>query len=234
MEKLKGKRNNYKTKAEAIYETLRVQIMDGTLKPGERLILSKIAGDMETSEIPVREAIKRLEVEHLVKVIPHSGATVTGISADGIIDIYAIRAVLEGLAAKLAAQVITQKDILHLEALMESMEGAYSSGRISDFARSDKEFHLSIYSVISNKRLYQMIINLWNETQRARSVFNLRSDRMSAFLLDHRNLLEALKEANEELAESIVKQHRLDVAKALIEYDQTILINSNNLNNGYI
>lgn len=213
----------YKTKAEFIYEFLREEIMNGTLKPGDRLLLYKIAEQMGTSEIPVREAIKRLEAERLVNVVPHAGATVAGISIEHIMEIYTIRASLEGLAAGMAAQILTHEDLARLEELLHQMDESFEAGNIKDFAAHDREFHLSLYCMAPNRRLYQLILELWNESQRARSVFNLRTDRLGSFLKDHRELMEALERKDFESAEQIVRQHRLSVAKALVEYHQATI-----------
>lgn len=214
--------NKFKTKAEFIYEYLKEDIMNGTLKPGDRLLLYKVAEDMGTSEIPVREAIKRLEAERLVLVVPHTGAKVAGISIERIMEIYTIRATLEALAAGMAAQVITKKNLDRLEELLHLMEQCRETGNINEFAKHDREFHLTLYQASPNRRLYQLILELWNESQRARSVFNLRADRISAFFEDHRKLLNALNEKEVEKTEQIVRQHRLDVAKALLEYHKSV------------
>ena len=223
----------YKTKGETIYDYLKEQIMDGTLKPGERIVLSRIAEEMGTSEIPVRDAIKKLEAERLVKGVPHVGVKVAGISISKIMDIYHIRAALEGFATGITVDVLTPSNLLDLQNQLRLMEAACMEGRVSDFAKHDKEFHLSIYELCPNKRLHQMIIELWNESQRARSVFNLRSDRINAFLSDHRRLVDSLKCKDKQLAEHVARQHRLSVANALVEYNQNYLAVENS-GNDYI
>lgn len=213
--------SKHKTKGEAIYDYLKEQIMNGTLKPGDRIVLSRIAEETGTSEIPVREAIKRLETERLVQGVPHVGVKVAEISVSKIMDIYTIRASLEGLAAGMAVDVITKNDLLVLDNLLSSMEKAFREGVINEFAKHDKEFHLYLYQTQPNKRLLQLIVGLWDESQRARSVFNLRTDKIGSFLSDHRKLVESLKLKDKQLAEHIARQHRLDVANALIEYNKT-------------
>ena len=210
----------YKTKADTIYEYLKEEIMNGKLRPGDRILLSKVAKGMGSSEIPVRESIRRLETERLVSIVPHAGAKVTGVSIDNIVDIYSTRAIVEGAAAGLAATTISDEQLGKIGSMLRLMEESHSKGKIEDFAKIDKAFHIEIYNACANKHLCQLVMNLWNETQRARSVFNLRADRLSSFLSDHKLIYSELCKKNAQAVEKLVKQHRLDVATALIEYDR--------------
>jgi len=96
----------YKTMQEIVYDTIREAIQIGRYAPGQRLIADELAQELGTSRMPVREALRRLEVAGLVSITPHRGAVVSELSEQEIVEIYHIRAVLEGLAARLAASLL--------------------------------------------------------------------------------------------------------------------------------
>lgn len=107
--------NNYKPLREVIFDTLREAIIAGELKPGERLMEVKLAEKMGVSRTPVREAIRKLELEGLVEMLPRKGAHVAELSVKDIMDVLEVRATLDGLATALAAERITDEEIKKLE-----------------------------------------------------------------------------------------------------------------------
>src|SRR5690606_12292208 len=107
--------DNYKPLRELVFEVLREAIITGKLRPGERLMEVQLAEELGVSRTPVREAIRKLELEGLVLMIPRRGAYVAEISMKDIADVFEIRAALEGLAAQLAAERCTPEEIENLE-----------------------------------------------------------------------------------------------------------------------
>ena len=107
--------DEYKPLRDVVFENLRGAIVEGRLKPGERLMEVQLAEQLGVSRTPVREAIRKLELEGLVVMLPRKGAYVANMSLKDLIDVLEIRASLEGLAASLAAERITDEDIKKLE-----------------------------------------------------------------------------------------------------------------------
>ena len=116
----------FKTKNEAVYERLRHDIIDGKLKPGQRIVISDLSKEFGFSEIPIREAIRRLDSEGLLQVTPHVGTIVTEIDEKEVTEIYLIRIELESLAAKLATPHISETDLDFLNKKNQEMELAIS------------------------------------------------------------------------------------------------------------
>ena len=160
---------NYKPLREIVFETLRGAIIDGTLKPGERLMEVQLAEDMGVSRTPVREAIRKLELEGLVLMIPRKGAYVSGISSKDIADVFEVRAALESLAAGLAAERITEQELEDLNRFMVEVTINAEIGDLEKVIKSDTDFHDQIYRASRNSRLVQIINNLRDRIQRFRS-----------------------------------------------------------------
>src|SRR5262249_18170223 len=105
-----------------VADSVRRVILSGRFKPGERLIEHELATELNVSRAPVRDALRLLAKEGLVTLIPHRGAIVTAISPDIVIDAFSVRAVLEGMAARLAISRLTAADVARLDALVHEME----------------------------------------------------------------------------------------------------------------
>ena len=201
------KLENYKPLREIVFETLRGAILDGALKPGERLMEVQLAEDMGVSRTPVREAIHKLELEGLVLMIPRKGAYVSGISSKDIADVFEVRASLEALAAGLAAERITEEE---LEALNRFMVQVTINSEVGDFEKvvqSDTNFHEQIYRASRNNRLVQIINNLRDQIQRFRSASLSHPGRIKETLEEHKNLLEAISERDIITAQTLAQEH---------------------------
>ena len=114
--------DNYKPLRDVVFENLREAILEGKLKPGQRLMEVQLAEQLGVSRTPIREAIRKLELEGLVVMLPRKGAYVANMSFKDLIDVLEIRASLEGLAASLAAERRRDEDIEELEKLAKEFE----------------------------------------------------------------------------------------------------------------
>ncbi|MBE3518962.1 MAG: GntR family transcriptional regulator [Firmicutes bacterium] len=204
------------TKSEYVYRVLRENIISGNLRPGTRLGQKWIAEQLQVSEIPVREAIKRLQAEGLVTVIPHAGAEVAKLDPLEMEEVLAIRAVLEGLAARTAAERIGPEDIVELEELLKQMDECVKRKDAVTYGLLNQEFHKMIFSLSPYKRLLKMIDELWYGAERSRSVFILDPSRLEASRDEHRALVEALRNHDADKAEQLTKQHRYAAARSLL------------------
>ena len=210
---------HYRSKAQFAYSIIHSSIVAGSLKPGERLVLSHLAEELGISEIPVREAVKQLEAEGL---IAKSGVvfTVAKLSKKELEENYVIRSALEVTAARTAAEVIEDKTLIELEKVLTLMADCLKNEEYIEYGELNYQFHLMIYAQSPYNTLYQMIKDLWGQAQRTRTIFALRSQTSQDSHKEHKELLEALKAKNIPRVEAIMRRHTdrtLSVIESLIE-----------------
>lgn len=216
-------RPQFRTKSEIIYQELKRGILSGRYKPQQRIITSEIAKEFGASESPVREAIKQLESDRLIENTPYVGAVVTNFDMEDIEEIYEVRTALEGLAAKIAAQNIEQKDIELLEQQIADMEKALYEEQYDALGALNKEFHRCIYAACGNKYLYRAIFELWDLASRTPGVFALVPKRGHESLLEHKEILTALRGRDGLLAERLIveqKENSLSALRSYFQHDQ--------------
>ena len=159
MPKTKLNLDNYKPLRDVVFENLRSAILEGKLKSGQRLMEVQLAEQLGVSRTPVREAIRKLELEGLVVMLPRKGAYVANISVKDLMDVLEIRASLEGLGASLAAERRNDEDIKNLEELEVEFEEAVRTQNIDMLLKKDIEFHECIFKAANNKKLEKIKIN---------------------------------------------------------------------------
>ena len=152
-----------KTAQELVYKELEQAIVKGRLKPGEKLVTEKLARQMGTSRIPVREAIGRLEARNFVKVQPKKGVTVSELSERNLKEILEIRLMLELSAAMKAAPKSNEDILRNLERFNNQYVGAQTRNDADEALRINKKFHFTIYREAQMPILLSMIQNLWNQ-----------------------------------------------------------------------
>jgi DNA-binding GntR family transcriptional regulator len=206
----------HKTKAQIAYDFVREAVLNGTIKPGDRLVAKNLAQQLEMSEIPIREALQRLSSEGLVSWMPHIGAKVSDLCVAEIAEILLIRSELEALATKIAADNITDETLRELEMQLEAMDDIITSGVLEQYSALNRKFHLTIYSVIPLPRLRGLIEELLNQQPRARSVFMLNPERVQASHEEHKELVNALRLHARERAAEIVRGQKLKAREAFV------------------
>ena len=158
--------DNYKPLRDVVFENLRTAILEGDLKAGQRLMEVQLAEQLGVSRTPIREAIRKLELEGLVVMLPRKGAYVANMSFKDLIDVLEIRSSLEGLAASLAAERLREEDISDLERVAKEFEKSVREADIDNVLKKDVEFHEKIFLMANNKKLYQLITSLWEQVHR--------------------------------------------------------------------
>lgn len=199
--------DSYKPLREIVFETLRDAIINQTLEPGERLMEIQLAEEMGVSRTPVREAIRKLELEGLVIMVPRKGAYVAGISVKDIHEVFEVRASLEGLAASLAAKRITPEELDEMEKSLFLEAGELEGNNLRSIVEIDTTFHDLLYKAARNEKLFQMVNNLQEQLQRFRSASLARPGRSKTALDEHRKILEALALRDEKLARKLAIEH---------------------------
>jgi DNA-binding GntR family transcriptional regulator len=141
---LRGRLAEYKTKTDLVYDYLEAALLDGELKPGERLNVDAIARDLGISKIPVREALQRLANMGVITQHPHSGTTVVASSEREIEGTYLVRSALEGVMAELAAELISTEQLAMLDDVTARMYEALEREDRRQLSALNREFHMTI------------------------------------------------------------------------------------------
>ncbi len=205
----------YKSKVDIIYEKLMQEIIEGTYRNGDRLVISKIANQNEISEIPVREAIRRLESEGYVTVKANQGAVVNILGKDDVTEIFQIKGILEGYAARLAIDYLTAEDYAKLRNINHELKIAQDNDSNKDSAELNMSFHLYMYERIPQKQLYNMIMELWKKWSITKAVFSLVPARGEESVREHEEILVYMENNQPDLVEKAVREHKFKAGYAL-------------------
>ena len=209
--------NSYKPLRELVLEAIREAIINGTLKPRERLMEIQLAEELGVSRTPIREAFRKLEMEGFVVMVPRKGAYVADLSFKDIADVFEIRSALEGLAASLAAQRITDEELDELERCLVEKADAITTNNIEKLVLVDTKFHETIYKASRNERLTNIINNLREQIQRFRATTLAYPGRMQESLDEHRAIVEALQARDAKQAQQLAGEHIENAEISMIE-----------------
>ena len=201
-DKLKVNMNEYLPLRDVVFNTLRQAIITGEFAPGERLMEIALANRLGVSRTPVREAIRKLELEGLVVMIPRKGAEVARITEKDLRDVLEVRCSLEELAAELAAERMDEEGQEKLDQALVEFESAIESGDNAAIADSDMEFHDIIFDATGNPRLIQIIGNLREQFYRYRLEYVKDTDYHIVLLNEHKELVNAIRAGKKEEAEA--------------------------------
>ena len=191
-----------------VFNTLRERILKGVYKPGERLMEIHLADQLGVSRTPIREAIRMLELEGLVKMVPRKGAQVAKISKEDLQDVLEVRKALDTLSVKLACERITEDEIKLLNNAEREFEKALASKDVRDIAEADVAFHDVIHSATKNGRLKSMISNLAERIYRYRFEYiKQQSDGGKTLMLEHREIMRCIESRNVESAVKATEIH---------------------------
>ncbi|EJL6414545.1 GntR family transcriptional regulator [Vibrio cholerae] len=207
------------TKSENLTEYLIEAIVEGELAPGSKISEPELAKQFQVSRGPLREALMRVEGLGLIERIPHIGARVIQLSPSKLVELYAVREALEGMAARLAARNITEIELAGLENLLsthsthiDQVEGASYFHQQGDF-----DFH---YRIIQASRNQQLIGLLCDELYHLLRMYRYQSPRSHSrpveALEEHKFILRAIRQRDEELAEMLMRRH-ISRSRQLIE-----------------
>lgn len=210
--------DTYKPLRELVCENIRQAIVDGTFSPGERLMEIQLADEMGVSRTPVREAIRKLELEGLVVMIPRRGTYVADISIKDITEIYEVRISLDVLAAGLAAERITDEELSQLNRLLVEMGKHVASMNMDKIVEIDTEFHNILYTAARNERLTTIIINLREQLTGIRGRSMSAPGRLIETMDEHRTLVECVAARNVEAAQSAARVHLENAENTLIRH----------------
>lgn len=199
--------NDFLPLRDVVFNTLRQAILRGELKPGERLLEIHLADKLGVSRTPIREAIRKLELEGLVLMIPRRGAVVAEITEKSLRDVLEVRRALEELAVKLACEKIGQEEIEELKMAAREFEEALETGDVTVYAEADVKFHDIIYRTTDNQRLIQLLYNLREQMYRYRVEYLKREEVHETLLVEHNHIIEMIEKRDEKRAVEAVCAH---------------------------
>lgn len=207
----------HQTLREKILETIREAILKGTLKPGEKVAEPELAERFGISRTPIREAFRQLESEGYLTVIPRKGAVVAALSEQDVQEYYAIKSILEGYAAELAAGNLTDKELEKLEAINNRLKQLAEEGDVKTFYRVHNEFHDLFLKASGNSKLMELIQQLGMKFSRLRMASLSVDGRMNISVAEHEKLLDAFRNHDGAAAENLVKKTAAIGGKVLLE-----------------
>ena len=199
--------NEYLPLRDVVFNTLRQAILKGELAPGERLMEIQLAEKLGVSRTPVREAIRKLELEGLVLMIPRKGAEVAKISEKSLRDVLEVRRSLEELAIELACQRMTDEEIEQLGERQNDFKNAINKGNAMNIAETDEAFHDVIYLGTGNDKLVQILNNLREQMYRYRLEYIKDEDKRQILIVEHEHILAAIKARNIAEAKNAAREH---------------------------
>ena len=199
--------NEYLPLRDVVFQTLRRAILMGELEPGERLMELALTEKLGVSRTPVREAIRMLEKEGLVEMIPRKGAAVSRITEKDLQDVLEVRCALEELAVGLACERMTEDDIEKLEECTEGFSKKMSKTDVTELAEADVKFHDIIFLSTGNGGLIQMLNNLREQMYRCRVEYLKDGSSAEQLLREHNEIIACLKEKNADAAKAAIREH---------------------------
>ena len=200
-----------------VYVFLKNAVLRNDFKAGDRLVEKDLADRMGISRTPVREAIRQLEPEGLVTNIPRKGVVVVGVSIKDALEIYTIRAVLEGLAAGLAAKSVTEKELEKFEEILNEMEKYIEKENANKLITLHSNFHDFLAKCSKNERLYRIIVSLQDYVKKYARISYSLPGRLKIGWEEHRKIIDAIKQSDVEGAESTARINIMHGKEAFLE-----------------
>lgn len=177
---------------DAVFETLREAIFKGVLPPGQHLMEMQLAYQLGVSRTPVREAIRMLELEGLVVMIPRKGARVAAISEKSLCDVLEVRRALEELSVRLACARMERVVLDQLDSINQQFIRACQTDDVVLIARLDEKFHAVIYEAADNEKLLQLLSQMQNQMYRYRIEYIKMKERRQILVEEHKKIIHAL------------------------------------------
>lgn len=210
--------NEYLPLRDVVFQTLRRAIITGEIAPGERLMEISLANQLGVSRTPVREAIRKLELEGLVVMIPRKGAQVAKITEDDLRDVIEIRSALEEFATTLACERITEEQKDELTKVHEAFKKCVESNAdILEIIEKDEQFHDIIVQATNNRRLINLINSLREQFYRYRMEYVKDINTRTSLIQEHEALKNAIFNHDVENAKHLIKMHLLNQREAILE-----------------
>ncbi|UPO76405.1 GntR family transcriptional regulator [Arthrobacter sp. Helios] len=209
------------SKAEQAYQAVQSKIASGEYGPGYRLVLGRIANDLGCSAVPVREAIRRLEAEGLVRFERNVGATVTGIDPTEYLYTMQTLSLVEGYATALSAPLVTPEDLAKAKAINAEMRGCLEHFDPVRFTALNRDFHSALFTNCPNPHILDLVHRGWNRLGALRSsTFSYVPGRAQDSVAEHDELLRLIEaKADDGTIEAAARAHRIATLDAYLKHN---------------
>ena len=198
------------TSADKTFLQLRVDIVEGAIPAGSKLSETELSTKYQVSRAVIREAINRLESCHLVERKANVGARIVSLTPEGLIQLYQVREALEGMAARLAAKNMSDEEIADLTALLDNHFQTVKDGESYYQEAGDLDFHYRIILGSKNQHLIEVLVNgIYHLIRMYRVQFGMAGPRVTTAFDEHKHVVQAIANRDEELAEMLMRRHIL-------------------------
>lgn len=203
------------SKVDVVTNALRSEIERGVYLPGDKIVISRIARINECSEIPVREALRRLESEKLVELIPNKGAVVSRINKGYLEQLFAVKTVLECYAARLSVDTLSAAQLKKLRKLASEMETAFEDGNLHKCSALNYKFHMTIYRSTKNDVLADYIDEMWRKWPIGRYTNYVPDEWYRKSSSQHFEIVDAIEAKDYDRVEQLILAHKSGALKNL-------------------
>lgn len=199
--------SDYLPLREVVFNTLRDAILNGDLKPGEHLMEIQLAQRLGVSRTPVREAIRKLELEGFAVMVPRKGAEVANITEKNLKDVLEVRKALEDLAVRLTCKRMCPDDLVKLIKQNDRFKEVLKNASLTEWVQEDIKFHDIIYAAADNERLNHILNNLRQQMYRYRREYLKNRENHEEVVREHNEIIQALRVKNSDQAAKVIKKH---------------------------
>ena len=213
--------NEYLPLRDVVFNTLRQAILRGELKPGERLMEIQLANKLGVSRTPIREALRKLELEGLVNMVPRKGAEVADITEKSLRDVLEVRKALEELSVQLACEKITEEEIEELKRVAERFKDTLDDQDVTKIAEADVAFHDVIYTATDNQKLILLLNNLREQMYRYRVEYLKKEEAYPQLIAEHEELITKITHHEKHEATKIMCRHIDNQVEAVTDVIRT-------------
>jgi DNA-binding GntR family transcriptional regulator len=213
---------SYKQRAQLIADAVRADVLEGRIRPGEWLRQERIAREQGTSQMPVREALKRLVAEGILEHVPYCGVRVLQFGVEDVEDLYACRVFIEGMSARYAAASITDAEVRELERLHHRMIACAMPAELPEYRELNRQFHSLIFTASRRSYLIRSLGQLWSAfptmlwSNIPRAATDSSRERDDADPIEHEAIVRALAARDADAAERAVRHHVEAAGSALL------------------
>jgi DNA-binding GntR family transcriptional regulator len=210
----------FRSKNEVVYDLLHQAVIRGDYKPGERVIIDEVAAKLGVSTIPIREALRQLEADGFVEIVPYVGATVTDISADSVFEIFGLLETMEAICGRAACRCMNEEEIEKLDDLVRQMDTCMADPE--NWAKLNKMFHLQICDYARTMLIREMMRKVLDHWDRLRLYYmkDVLGLRLETAQIEHRQIMTAIRNRDVDEVERLFRMHNQNALAAYNDYLQ--------------
>jgi DNA-binding GntR family transcriptional regulator len=205
--------------SEASYSAVKKVLLSDKYSPGGRVDIEEICNDLGVSRTPVFDALTRLQAEGLVEIVPRKGVYLVTLSAEKALELYAVRETLEGMATRLAAKNLSEKQIGLLRKSLEKQSSCLAAGDTEGYASATIKFHNTIVEAANNDTLERFLNSIYSQMEvlRLRTLYLPVPSRLRQSFAEHKKIFQALLKRDPELCEREAREHIVGTTNCALE-----------------